>query len=91
MKIIKRDGTEQAFDRSKIEAAIRGANGDVAEADRISDLQVRITCDAVCAVVQNRFEMEGRVPEVEEVQDLIEDQFMLLNRFELAQIGRAHV
>ncbi|GJM56200.1 anaerobic ribonucleoside triphosphate reductase [Granulimonas faecalis] len=85
MKIIKRDGTEQAFDRSKIEAAIRGANGDVAEADRISDLQVRITCDAVCAVVQNRFEMEGRVPEVEEVQDLIEDQFMLLNRFELAR------
>ncbi len=85
MKIIKRDGTEQAFDRSKIEAAIRGANGAVAEADRISDLQVRITCDAVCAVVQNRFEMEGRVPEVEEVQDLIEDQFMLLNRFELAR------
>ena len=40
MKIIKRDGREVPFDRLKIKSALSRANGDVAEADRLSDREV---------------------------------------------------
>lgn len=37
MKVIKRDGTEVPFDEEKIIKAIRSANSDVAENDRLSE------------------------------------------------------
>ena len=40
MKIIKRSGSEVVFDITKIVNAIKGANSDVAEAERLTDGQV---------------------------------------------------
>ena len=40
MKIIKRNGSEVSFDISKIENAIRGANREAAEDERLTDRQI---------------------------------------------------
>ena len=41
MKIIKRNGSEVAFDITKIIVAITKANEDVDEADRMTPVQIR--------------------------------------------------
>ena len=40
MKIIKRSGSEAVFDIEKIISAIKGANGDVAEGERMSEVEI---------------------------------------------------
>ena len=41
MKIIKRNGSEVTFDVSKIENAIRAANGEVPESERLTDREIK--------------------------------------------------
>ena len=42
MKVIKRDGREVPFDYTRVKNAIEAANGEVAEADRLTDMVNRI-------------------------------------------------
>ena len=67
MKVIKRDGTEVPFDEEKIIKAIRSANSDVAENDRLSE------DDAGFLVQTIRFQCEslGRAVSIEEIQDMV--------------------
>ena len=44
MKIIKRNGAEVAFDVSKIENAIRKANEEVSEDNRLTEEQIALIC-----------------------------------------------
>ena len=81
MKIIKRNGTEVAFDITKIENAIRGANGDVQEADRLTERQVVYAAQNVADACENA----GHTVSVEEIQDLVEDELMKLDKFEVAR------
>ncbi len=81
MKIIKRNGAEATFDEEKIRIAITKANESVAEADRMTDLQIkRITESVVIAC-----EAFGRAPSVEEIQDLVEKKIMAHGAFEVAK------
>ena len=41
MRIIKRSGTEEAFDITKIVAAVEKANKEVVETDRLTSEQIR--------------------------------------------------
>ena len=81
MKLIKRNGSEVTFDRSKISAAVRAANRAVDEQYRISDLDV----DTIALVVEQACLALGRSVGVEEVQDLVEREIMKLGAFELAK------
>ncbi len=81
MKLIKRNGSEVTFDRSKISAAVRAANLAVDEQYRISDLDI----DTVALVVEELCLSLGRSVGVEEVQDLVEREIMKLGAFELAK------
>ncbi len=81
MKIIKRSGTEVAFDITKIENAIRSANKDVTERDRLTERQVIYASQNVAEACENA----GHTVSVEEVQDLVEDELMKLDRFEVAR------
>ncbi len=81
MKIIKRSGTEVAFDITKIENAIRSANKDVAEHDRLTERQVIYASQNVAEACENA----GHTVSVEEIQDLVEDELMKLDRFEVAR------
>ena len=81
MKIIKRSGSEAVFDITKIENAIRAANGEVKESDRLTERQVVYAAQNVAEACENA----GHTVSVEEVQDLVEDELMKLDKFEVAR------
>ena len=81
MKIIKRDGSEMGFDRSKIEAAILKANESVSGDDRVTPEQARMIA---CTVEQYCCGLK-RAMSVEEVQDNVERELMALGAFDLAK------
>ena len=81
MKIIKRSGQEVAFDLDKIIHAIQGANGDVPEADRLTERQIVYAAQNVA----ERCEHAGHTVAVEEIQDMVEDEIMALDRFDVAR------
>ena len=54
MKIIKRSGTEVAFDLDKILNAIRKANNEVSEENRLSEEQVDFIAKKVTALSKDR-------------------------------------
>ena len=81
MKIIKRSGSEVIFDLQKIINAINGANREVKEAERLTDRQVIYAAQNVA----DRCEEAGHTVSVEEIQDMVEDEIMALDRFEVAR------
>ena len=81
MKIIKRNGSEVTFDVDKIENAIRAANLEVPEEERLSERSIKF---AALNVTDECMEI-GHTVTVEEVQDLVEDQLMALDHFEVAR------
>ena len=81
MKIIKRNGAEENFDMNKIQIAITKANESVAEADRMTNLQIKRITEAVVIACESL----GRAPTVEEIQDLVEKKIMAHGAFEVAK------
>ena len=81
MKIIKRNGTEVAFDISKIVMAISKANIEVDEKVRLTPMQI----DRIAESVEVACEEMGRSPSVEEIQDLVEKAIMSHGAFEVAK------
>ena len=81
MKILKRNGSEETFDVTKIVNAIAKANAVVEEDHRLPAFMVRRIADKVedaCATC-------GHTVSVEEVQDMVEDQIMAAEAFEVAR------
>lgn len=81
MKIIKRSGTEVTFDIDKIVNAIRAANLEVEEGSRLTDRQVIYAAQNVAEAC----EKVGHTVSVEEIQDLVEDEIMRLDCYEVAR------
>ena len=81
MKIIKRDGSEVPFDITKISNAIRGANAEVEDHDKLSERQIIYASENV----QEECENAGHTVTVEEIQDMVEDEIMALHKFEVAR------
>ena len=81
MKIIKRNGSEAAFDISKIIVAIGKANATVDESIRMTPMQIQRIAQSVVL----NCEKLGRSPSVEEVQDMVEKQIMAHGAFEVAK------
>jgi len=78
--IQKRTGAMVAFDESKIVKAIKMANMEVAERERMSDIEIH-------SVVSGFFDYfkDYELVTVEEVQDYIENSLMTMHHFELAR------
>lgn len=81
MKIIKRNGSEVPFDLSKISNAIKKANAEVPEASRLTERQITYASENV----QDLCETAGHTVSVEEIQDMVEDEIMRLDCFEVAR------
>ncbi len=81
MKIIKRSGKETGFDASKIIDAITKANQEVAESDQLSQGQITAIAERITGVCAD---ME-RIYNVEEIQDMVENEIMAYNAFEVAR------
>ncbi len=81
MKIIKRSGKEVVFDIEKIIVAIRKANNEVSETERLSEEQIQ----ELAKSVEDACTSYNRAPGVEEIQDLVENKLMSLNAFNIAR------
>lgn len=82
MKIIKRSGTEAEFDLDKITAAVVKANNTVPDNEKMSKEQIAV----ISANMRTICEGMNRALSVEEIQDFVENQIMIRERFLLPEI-----
>ena len=78
MKVIKRDGRAVDYDRSKIKIAIEKANRDVQTKERISK-------DGINDIIEYIESLGKRRMLVEDIQDIIEQKLMEMDKYELAK------
>ena len=81
MKIIKRSGAEAEFDLDKIIGAVRKANNEVIEAERLTDEQILCLANTVQYICSKK----TRALNVEEIQDLVENEIMRFGAHNLAR------
>ena len=81
MKIIKRSGTEAAFDLTKIISAVSRANHDTDEAHRLPADRIR----ELAIAVEHDCQAMNRALSVEEIQELVETKLMEFGAFEVAK------
>lgn len=72
MLIIKRNGAEVVFNPSKIYNAVQKASNEVESRFQLSDEQIQSITDQVVTTCENL----GHTPNVEEVQNMVEDALM---------------
>ena len=78
MKVIKRDGHVVDYCPEKIEIAIKKANNEVSEEDRVSDIQIKNIIKYIEGLKKKRIL-------VEDIQDIIEMRLMSLGKYALAK------
>ncbi len=78
MQVIKRDGKTVEFDREKISAAINKANTEVKPKERASKEEINEIIDYVQSLDKKRIL-------VEDIQDIIEEKLMELDKYSLAK------
>ena len=78
MTVIKRDGNTVEFDRSKIIIALSKANDAVEAEDRITDEQMQEIADFITEKKKTRIL-------VEDIQDMVEQKLMELDKYALAK------
>lgn len=78
MKVIKRDGRAVDYDRSKIKTAIEKANQEVKAKERASKEQIK----EIIAYIE---ELDKKRMLVEDIQDIIEEKLMEIEKYELAK------
>ena len=78
MKVIKRDGRIANYDRNKIIVAIRKANAEVEDYEKINEEKI----EGIVAGIEN---LKRETMQVEDIQDLIEQKLMAEGKFTLAK------
>ncbi len=78
MKVIKRDGRAVDYDRSKISIAIEKANKEVQPKERATKEEIKDIIEYIESLGKKRIL-------VEDIQDIIEQKLMELDRYELAK------
>ena len=78
MKVIKRDGRAVDYDREKIRVAIQKANEDVRQKDRATKEEVK-------EIINHIEELGKKRILVEDIQDIIEEKLMEIQKYELAK------
>ena len=81
MKIIKRNGSEETFDRQKIKNAIAKANNETDGKPELTDRQI----DYISLVIEDYINEIGRALTVEEVQELVETHIIMQGAAETAK------
>lgn len=81
MKIIKRNGSEETFDRNKIKNAIIKANNETEGKPELTERQI----DYISLVIEDHCNEMGRALSVEEIQELVETHIILQGASETAK------
>ncbi|BBF42736.1 ribonucleotide reductase of class III (anaerobic), large subunit [Lachnospiraceae bacterium KM106-2] len=78
MKVVKRDQRVVEYDGSKITMAIKKANKEVKEEERISERKIREIEESIASIPKDQVQ-------VEEIQDMIEHHLVSEEKYELAK------
>ena len=78
MKVIKRDGRAVDYNKDKIKTAIEKANKEVRPKERA-------TCDQIKEIIKYIEELDKKRILVEDIQDIIEQKLMEIEKYELAK------
>ena len=78
MKVIKRDGRAVDYDRAKIQVAVEKANKEVKPKERASKEDIK-------GIIQYIEELNKKRMLVEDIQDIIEQKLMEIEKYELAK------
>ena len=78
MKVIKRDGRAVDYDRAKIQTAIEKANQEVKPKERANKEDIK-------GIIQYIEELNKKRMLVEDIQDIIEEKLMEIEKYELAK------
>ena len=81
MKLIKRNGAEAVFDRTKIYDAVQKANHADGSVPELTDAQIQ----DIAQTVENACLKMNRAASVEEIQELVESEIMRHGAFEVAK------
>lgn len=81
MKIIKRSGTEVQFDMNKITQAIRKANEEVLDSEKLSEEMIAELANNV----SKKCKKAKYALNVEEIQNLVEDELMRIDAYNIAR------
>lgn len=81
VKIIKRNGQEVEFDKTKIVNAIKKANAEVDSIHQMNEAQIQAIADKIAAEV----EKSTHAVAVEDIQDMVETGIMEMRGYEVAQ------
>ena len=79
--VIKRNGEEVSFDKSKIVNAITKANNGVDRIHQMNEYQIEAIADTIAARVQDM----THAVNVEDIQDMVETSIMEMRGYEVAQ------
>jgi ribonucleoside-triphosphate reductase len=79
--VLKRDGQQVSFDAAKIEAAIRNAGRATGE---FGELEAQLLTAQVVKVLAHRYGAD-RLPDIEGIQDVVEQTLISANHFETAR------
>jgi ribonucleoside-triphosphate reductase len=80
-RVLKRDGIQVPFDSKKIESAILRAGQATGE---FGELEAGLLTAQVVKVLAHRYQ-SGRVPDIEGIQDVVEQTLIAANHFETAR------
>ena len=78
MKVIKRDGRAVDYDREKIAVAIEKANQEVKSKERATKQEIK-------DIIQYVEDLGKKRILVEDIQDIIEEKLMEIQKYELAK------
>ena len=81
MKIIKRSGAENTFDKEKIENAVAKANITVEEKDRLSEGEI----GEIAQNIEDKCSEMNRAMDVETIQDWVEADIMRHGKYTVAK------
>lgn len=81
MKIIKRSGAENTFDKEKIENAVAKANITVEEKDRLSEGEI----EEIAQNIEDKCSEMNRAMDVETIQDWVEADIMRHGKYTVAK------
>ncbi|MCC8066523.1 MAG: anaerobic ribonucleoside-triphosphate reductase [Clostridiales bacterium] len=79
--VIKRNGEEVSFDKSKIENAVRKANNSVEKIHQLNEYQITAVADTIA----KQAIASSHAMNVEDIQDLVETGIMEMRGYEVAQ------
>ena len=85
MKVIKRNGTEVEFDKSKIVKALQGANEDQKRADPKKCISKELIA-TIANRLYERCRKRAHPTTVEDIQDMVETELMKEGAYELAKV-----